>query len=175
MNRLQRAKPDRLRYALVCFLLTFLCLFPFAFSLAGKTVGTFRSEISDANFEMLKILYREAFDIYSQVTMDFIKNEYHIDVDGRAANKEEHVVFLCYDCPEGMRFVVQVTYFQPVGHDVVVKYADETKQIRCTVEDETFSVEETSYSDKEMGNLLKTLIQRVKEENDLLRMYPVKK
>lgn len=175
MNRLQREKPARLWYALVFFLPAVLCLFPFVISLSGQTVETFQAEISDVNYQMLKILYREAFENASQVTLDFIKNEYHVDVDGRAANKEEHVVFLCYDCPEGMRFLVQVTYFQLVGHDVVVKYADQTKKIRCTVEDSTFSVEETSYSDKEMRPLLKTLIQRVKEENELLRMYPVKK
>lgn len=124
---------------------------------------------------MLKLLYKEAFEIAPQVTMDYIKNEYHVDLDGMAANKEEHVVFLCYDCPEGKRFIVQVTYFQPVGHDVVVKYADESKQIQCTVTDRTFLVTQTSYSDNEMKRLLNTLIQRVEEENELLRLNPVKK
>lgn len=131
--------------------------------------------VDNQNILMLKSLYQEAFEMSSQVTMDYVKNEFHVDLDGRDANKEEHVVFLCYGCPEGMRFIIQVTYFQPVGHDVIVKYADETRLIRCTVRDKDLLVNESSYTDKEMSQLLKTLIKRVEEENALLRLNPVKK
>jgi hypothetical protein len=151
--------------------LLFLCvvfIFPSISGGAGQVVD-------NPNTQMLKVLYEEAFEISSQVTMDYVKNEFHVDLDGRAANKEEHVVFLCYGCPEGMRFIIQVTYFQPVGHDVVVKYADETKLIRCTVKDKNLMVNESSYTDEEMSQLLKTLIKRVEEENALLRLNSVKK
>lgn len=151
--------------------LLFLCV-SLMFSSISVSAG---QTAENQNILMLKSLYQEAFEISSQVTMDYVKNEFHVDLDGRAANKEEHVVFLCYGCPEGMRFIIQVTYFQPVGHDVVVKYADETKLIRCTVKDKDLLVNESSYTDEEMSQLLKTLIKRVEEENALLRLNPVKK
>lgn len=151
--------------------LLFLCV-SLMFSSISVSAG---QTAENQNILMLKSLYQEAFEISSQVTMDYVKNEFHVDLDGRAANKEEHVVFLCYGCPEGMRFIIQVTYFQPVGHDVVVKYADETKLIRCTVKDKNLLVNESSYTDEEMSQLLKTLIKRVEEENALLRLNPVKK
>jgi hypothetical protein len=143
--------------------------------LSGQASGYQAAGVSDDNRQMLSILYKEAFQASPQVTMDYVKNEFHVDLDGRSANKEEHVVFLCYGCPEGTRFVVQVTYFQLVGHDVLVKYADETRQILCTVTNELITVDQSDYTDGEMKRLLKTLIRRVEEENELLRLAPVKK
>jgi hypothetical protein len=178
MRPMDNGKYSSIRFS-ACFFLSFVLLFfsiqaSFS-SLYGQTPPVPHTEISSINTQMLKTLYHEAFNTSPQVTMDYIKNEYHVDLDGRDANKEEHVVFLCYECREGIRFVVQVTYFQLVGHNVVVKYADKTKQIRCLVKDGLILVDKTSYSDQEMRRMLKTLIKRVEEENELLRLSQVRK
>ena len=175
MDKPRGGTSSKFGLALVSCLLLGILAAPAPPGLYGRASGQQAAGVSDDNRQMLGILYREAFKASPQVTMEFVKNEFHVDLDGREANKEEHVVFLCYGCPEGTRFVVQVTYFQLVGHDVVVKYADESRQILCTVKNDLMTVDQSDYTDGEMKRLLKTLIRGVKEENELLRLAPVKK
>jgi len=63
-------------------------------------------------FKVLFNIYREVKEMGCRAGEDFIKREFHLDLDGKRENREEHIVVLIHNEGNGDKFILQVTFFK---------------------------------------------------------------
>lgn len=124
--------------------------------------------------EILRNIYKEVSELGKRKNENFIKREFHFDLDENPTNTEEHIVVLIYDIENGERMVVQVTYFETDGLKHSVKYAKDIKLISCYVDSEKLKIEKCDFNKKEMKPLFSDILKGIKKEKKLFKLIDKK-
>lgn len=106
-----------------------------------------------------------------QPPMDVVHvRDFFFELDGFDSNKEEHIVILDEALPNGLhRMILQVTFFEKVGRNILVKHALETKSLVCLLGGEAVVLENLSFSREEIGRFLPVILDGIRAEKRALR------
>lgn len=118
--------------------------------------------------EILKEIYKEVIELGSYDNEDFIKREFHINLDGNDENEEEHVVIMIYTVQDREKMLVQVTYFGPVRN--YTKYAKKIKMIEGYIKGDKIEIEKCDYDEKEIKSLLVEILNGIRNKKKLLEL-----
>lgn len=115
------------------------------------------------------------WDIYGEVVQyghfscdNFLKGEFHVNLDGNEENREEHVVVLNHWSAGRERMLLQVTYFESRRKNSPVKYARCVREIDCCIIDKRIEIERCDYSNTEMSALLSSILEGIRDEKKML-------
>lgn len=118
--------------------------------------------------KILLAIHKEVLELGKRENEDFIKREFHIDLDGNALNHEEHIVVLSQTLCDRDLMTVQVTYFQ--SKDNIIKYPKDIKKISCYIKEDDLEIKESAYSEKECKRLLSDILEGIRTEKKLLKL-----
>ena len=124
--------------------------------------------------EILKDIYKEVSELGKRKNENFIKREFHFDLDENPTNSEEHIVVLIYEIDKRERMVVQVTYFETDRLTHSVKFAKDIKLISCSVDSEKLKIEKCDFNKKEMKPLFSDILKGIQEEKKLFKLIDKK-
>ena len=125
--------------------------------------------------EILKIIYKEVKELGARNNEDFIKGEFHIDLDGNHENREEHVVILSHCDGDKEKMIVQVTYFQSGKSSRLIEYAKDVKKILCYIKEDQLEIIKSDYDKCEINSLLLDILKGIREEKKFLKIINRKK
>jgi hypothetical protein len=115
-------------------------------------------------------IYDEVWEMGQREGEDFLKREFHFDLDGRRENREEHILVLSYFSRRQQIFSIQITYYEDEGSKNYQGLAKDIKDIDCLITDDTAEIKECSYSQEEMKVLLPQILEGIKKEKELLKL-----
>jgi hypothetical protein len=115
-------------------------------------------------------IYDEVKEMGKREGEDFIKREFHFDLDGRKANREEHVLVFSYFSKGQQILSIQVTYFEDNNSQNFQGRALEIKDINCLISEDSAEIKECSFSQEEIKNLLTKILEGIKKEKELLKL-----
>ena len=118
--------------------------------------------------KFLREIYDEVQGLGRHGNDNFIKREFHLNLDDNTNNKEEQVVVLnhCYSGRETM--LLQVTYFETRRKNTPVKYAKMIREIECHVLDKGIEIQRCDYDRTEIQTLLPNILQCIRETKKFL-------
>ncbi len=119
--------------------------------------------------EILKEMYKEVVELGPYENEDFIKREFHIDLDSDENNSEEHVVFLIQSVGDKEKMTIQVTYFE-AKRTRIIKYAKDIKTIVCYVKGDKIEIKECDYSAKDIKSLFPDILQGIRNKKKFLKL-----
>jgi hypothetical protein len=131
--------------------------------------------ICDESVGILLEIHREVKKLGYRAEEDFIKREFHFDLDGVKANREEHVVILSHKDGNGERMILQVTTFGKAANQYFVRYPVDVSEILCYIEGDSLQIRECGYGEKEARALLPEILKGIRSEIELLRRLEYKK
>jgi len=144
-------------------------------------IGGFLSFPSGANaktvpdhYKLLKDIYDEVMQFGTNEDPDLIKREFWMDLDGREDNKEEHVVVMRYNDGLNLRMTVQVTYFSEDEGKRFIRYAKDTKLVRCCVKENAMEIDKSDYDNKEMEKLFTDILKGIRNKKEILKLLKQK-
>jgi len=120
--------------------------------------------------ETLLDIYREVREMGFRAHEDFIKREFHFDLDGRRSNREEHVVVLSHREGAGDRMIVQVTLFEDFHGIARPRLACETLEIKSLVAGGDVEITRCDFDDSKLRDWLPAILDGIREEIELLRL-----
>ncbi len=164
----QRLFPKNLIKRIAFVALVLFLLQPCAFSTSYGTLDG-KSERETDSSKILKEIYREVKELGSYPNEDFIKREFHMDLDGNDTNSEEHVVVLIYESLDGERMVLQVTYFEPEKNNRIIKNAKNIRVISSFIKGDNLEIYKNEYSEKETRPLLADILKGIRSKKELLK------
>ena len=141
----------------------------FAGSAPNKSISIKTKDKKDP-CKILKEIYKEVSELGSRKNENFIKREFHFDLDKNETNSEEHVVVLIYDVGDRKRMVVQVTYFKSRGNNNIIKYAKDIRMVFCSLKKDIIEIEKCDYDDKEIKSILPKVLEGIREEKKLFKL-----
>ncbi len=141
----------------------------FASSAPNKSISIKTKQKKDP-CQILKEIYKEVSELGSRKNENFIKREFHFDLDKNETNSEEHVVVLIYDVGDRERMVVQVTYFKPRGNNNIIKYAKDIRMVFCSIKKDIIEIEKCDYDDKEMKSVLPDVLEGIRKEKKIFKL-----
>jgi len=119
--------------------------------------------------EILKEMYKEVVELGPYENEDFIKREFHIELDSDENNSEEHVVFLIQGAGEKEKMIIQVTYFE-VKRTRIIKYAKDIKTILCHIKGDKIEIKKSDYSETEIKSLFPDILQGIRNKKKYLKL-----
>ena len=120
--------------------------------------------------EILNNIYQEVKELGAYRDENFLRREFHMDLDGNATNKEEYVMVLSQNIEKIQNLVLQVTYFEQDKTNRFAKNAKETKEIKCELIGEDFKIKSCDYEAKKVNKLLSRILTGIKEKKELLKL-----
>lgn len=141
----------------------------FAGSAPNKSISIKTKEKNDP-CKILKEIYKEVSELGSRKNENFIKREFHFDLDKNETNSEEHVVVLIYALGDRERMVVQVTNFESRGNNSIIKYAKDIRMVFCSLKKDILEIEKCDYDDKETISILPKILKGIREEKKLFKL-----
>ncbi|MGD9347907.1 MAG: hypothetical protein PVH84_18735 [Candidatus Aminicenantes bacterium] len=120
--------------------------------------------------DLLREIYEEVAALERFGNDSFIKGEFHINLDGNAENKEEHIVVLNHFISGQEKMLLQVTYFESRRKNSPVKYAKIVREIECCIGDEGVQIERCDYSDVEIHSLLPSILEGIRDTKKILEL-----
>lgn len=162
---------------------TFLRNFPKGIIIGAAAAHVLKSYVSSAAYEaltgnpsrkkdpneILKEIYKEVKEIGSYDNENFIKREFHINLDGNDRKKEEHVVVLINSVGDKEKMVVQVTYFEPERSEFV-KYPKDIRLVLCYIKGDKIDIKKCDYNEREIRHLLPEILQGIRYKKKLLKL-----
>lgn len=130
---------------------------------------TFMGQSSDAR-DLLLGIYQEVRELGFRAHEDFIKREFHFDLDGCRSNREEHIVVLSHREGAGDKMILQVTFFGDRIGPSHARLACDTREILSLVAGESLEITRCDFKDSEMTTYLPAILHGIREEKKLLRM-----
>ena len=146
-----------------CTIFFFLTLF-----LLWPQIGFAAEKITPS--EILKNIYTEVKEMGSYKDENFLRREFHMDLDNHVSNKEEYVMVLSQNIDKVQKMVLQITYFEQDKSNRFVKIAKETKEIKCEMVGEDFNILSCDYEEKKMNKILSKILNGIKEKKELLKL-----
>ncbi len=119
--------------------------------------------------EILKEMYKEVVELGAYKNEDFIKREFHIELDSDENNSEEHVVFLIQGAGDKEKMIIQVTYFE-VKRTRIIKYAKDIKTILCHVKEGEVEIKKCDYSENDIKSLFPDILQGIRNKKKYLKL-----
>jgi len=119
--------------------------------------------------DILKEMYKEVVELGPYKGEDFIKREFHMELDSDENNSEEHVVFLIQDQGEKEKMIIQVTYFQ-AKRTRIIKYAKDVKTILCHVKGDEIEIKKCDYSENDIKSLFPDILQGIRNKKKFLKL-----
>lgn len=119
--------------------------------------------------EILKEMYKEVVELGPYENEDFIKREFHIDLDSDENNSEEHVVFLIQSLGDKEKMIIQVTYFE-AKRTRIIKYAKDIKTILCHVKGGEVEIKKCDYSENDIKSLFPDILQGIRNKKKYLKL-----
>ncbi len=119
--------------------------------------------------EILKEMYKEVVELGPYENEEFIKREFHMELDSDENNSEEHVVFLIQDVGEKEKMIIQVTYFE-AKRNRIIKYAKDIKTIICYVKGEEVEIKKCDYSENDINSLFPAILQGIRNKKKYLKL-----
>lgn len=120
--------------------------------------------------EILKNIYQEVKELGPYENENFLRREFHMELDGKATNKEEYVMVLSQEIDKIQKMVLQVTYFEQDKANRFVKNAKETKEIKCELIGEDFKIKSCDYEEKKLKKVLSKILTGIQEKKKLLKL-----
>ena len=123
--------------------------------------------------KLLKVLfniYREVKEMGCRPGEDFIKREFHLDLDGKRENREEHIVVLIHNEGNGDKFILQVTFFKTKSNYYDKRNAEDIRNITCIVNGDVIEVIKNELKEDELNKLLPKILKGIREEKKLLKL-----
>lgn len=120
--------------------------------------------------EILKNIYQEVKELGPYENENFLRREFHMELDGKATNKEEYVMVLSQEIDKIQKMVLQVTYFEQDKANRFVKNAKETKEIKCELIGEEFKIKSCDYEEKKLKKVLSKILTGIQEKKRLLKL-----
>jgi len=128
------------------------------------------SQAKKNSSEILKDIYEEVKELGVYGDENFLRREFHMDLDNNAVNREEYVMVLSQNIDKIQKMVLQVTYFEQDKKNRFVKNAKETKEIKCEMIGEAFQIKKCDYEDKKVKRVLSKILTGIKEKKELLKL-----
>lgn len=119
--------------------------------------------------EILKEMYKEVVELGPYENEDFIKREFHMELDSDENNSEEHVVFLIQDQGDKEKMIIQVTYFE-AKRTRIIKYAKDIKTILCHVKGDEIEIKKCDYSENDIESLFPDILQGIRNKKKFLKL-----
>ena len=119
--------------------------------------------------EILKEMYKEVVELGAYKNEDFIKREFHMDLDKDENNSEEHVVFLIQGAGDKEKMIIQVTYFE-AKRTRIIKYAKDVKTILCHIKGDRVEIKKSDYSKNDMKSLFPDILQGIRNKKKFLKL-----
>ncbi|MFC2160554.1 hypothetical protein ACFLRX_02750 [Acidobacteriota bacterium] len=158
-RKILHAFPQFTHLPLIFLIAVFLFSPPDGISLAKKTSS-----------EILKNIYLEVKELGTYEDENFLRREFHMDLDLNATNKEEYVMVLSQNIDKIQKMVLQVTYFEQDKKNRFVKNAKETKEIKCEMIGEDFQIKSCGYEEKKLNKVLSRILTGIQEKKKLLKL-----
>jgi predicted small secreted protein len=119
--------------------------------------------------EILKEMYKEVVELGPYENDDFIKREFHMELDSDENNSEEHVVFLIQSDGDKESMIIQVTYFN-APRTRIIKYAKDIKTILCHVKGDDIEIKKCDYSENDIKSLFPDILQGIRNKKKFLKL-----
>lgn len=120
--------------------------------------------------EILKDIFDEVKELGPYADENFLRREFHIDLDNHISNKEEYVMVLSQNIDNIQKMVLQVTYFEQDKTNRYVKNAKETKEIKCELIGEEFKIKACGYKEKVVNKVLSKILTGIQAKKELLKL-----
>ena len=115
-------------------------------------------------------IYKEVYELGYRDHEDFIKREFHMNLDGRWDNREEHIVVLSHKEGAGEKMILQVTYFGKMMKSSFARYAKDTREIVGLISNGTIDIIKCGFNECETKTLLPDILEGIKDEKRLLQL-----
>ena len=125
--------------------------------------------------QLLMAIYHEVQELGYREQEDFIKREFHFNLDGSMANQEEHVVVLSHPDGNGEKMILQVTYFGESAREGIAHYSTETREICCLIEGNTIEIQQSGFEIEEARLVLPEILKGIQAEKKVLKLLEHKR
>ena len=119
--------------------------------------------------ELLKEMYKEVVELGARKNENFIKREFHMELDKDENNSEEHVVFLIQGSGDKEKMTIQVTYFE-AKRTRTIKYAKDVKTILCRIKGDRVEIKKSDYSKDDMKSLFPDILKGIRDKKKFLKL-----
>ena len=96
--------------------------------------------------------------------------QFHLDLDGKRENREEHIVVLIHNEGNGDKFILQVTFFKTKSNYYDKRNAEDIRNITCIVNGDVIEVIKNELKEDELNKLLPKILKGIREEKKLLKL-----
>lgn len=120
--------------------------------------------------EILKNIYEEVKELGPYENENFLRREFHMDLDGNATNKEEYVMVFSQKIDNIQKMVLQVTYFEQDKSSRFAKNAVETKEIKCELIGKNFKIKSCDYKENKLKKVLSKILTGIQEKKRILKL-----
>lgn len=127
----------------------------------------------DKQHKILLAIYKEVQELGPREKEDFIKREFHFNLDGRWDNREEHIVVLCHKEGSGDKMILQVTYFEEKVSHPTSRLSLTTEEISSLIDGDLIKIAKTTISCEERDKLLPEILLGIRKEKKLLRSLKI--
>lgn len=120
--------------------------------------------------DLLWEIYKEVTELERFENDNYIKGEFHINLDGNEENKEEHIIVLNHFAGGREKMLLQVTYFESRRKNSPVKYAKCVREIDCCILDRRIEIEKCDYNEVEINALLPGILEGIRDTKKFLNL-----
>jgi hypothetical protein len=119
--------------------------------------------------KVLMAIYKEVLELGYRDQEDFLKREFHFNLDGSMANREEHILVLSHTYGNGEKMILQVTYFGENARGGAVRTPTLTREISCLIEGNAIEIQESMFELDESLKLFPEILKGIQDEKKFLK------
>ena len=139
-----------------------------AILLHASSIGGVFSDKKAPDRWLLEI-YKEVQEFGFRDQEDFIKREFHLNLDGNWNNREEHVVVLSHKEGSGDKMILTVTFFSD-RQKQSIRYAEETIETTCLICGDEIEITKIGFNEKEADEFLPEILKGIRNRKKLLKL-----
>jgi hypothetical protein len=136
--------------------------------IASSPIG--QSKAPQKPEQVLMAIYKEVLELGYRDQEDFLKREFHFNLDGSMANREEHILILSHTYGHGEKMILQVTYFGEDASMGQVRTPTLTREISCLIEGNAIEIQESMFELDESLVLFPEILKGIQEEKKFLKL-----
>lgn len=140
-----------------------------AWGMLPAPCSTVQAETNKDPAQVLLAIYKEVREFGFRETEDFIKREFHLNLDGSMANREEHIVVLSHAYGNGEKMILQVTTFGENASAGYVRIPVSTCEVTCLIEGNAIEIQESMFNEDESRRLFPEILKGIQDEKKLLK------